>query len=74
MAIFPSDRYTPDAIYVLSNGYYIDLKKNGPELAAVTKTPEGAVWNEGDSSFSAGPQILVEEAILNLLLNLGILR
>lgn len=66
MALFPSDRYTPDAIYVLSNGYYIDLKKNGPELAAVTKTPEGAVWNEGDPSFAAGPQVLVEEAILNL--------
>ena len=66
MAIFPSDRYTPDAIYVLSNGYYIDFKQNGPELIAVTKTPEGAVWNEGDSSFASEPKILVEEAILNL--------
>ncbi len=73
MAIFPSDRYTPDAIYVLNNGYYIDLKKNGPELAAITKTPEGATWREGDSSFSSPTKILVEEAILNLEISLGVM-
>lgn len=73
MAIFPSDRYTPDAIYVLSNGYYIDLKKNGPELAAITKTPEGATWREGDSSFSSPIKLLVEEAILNLENSLGVM-
>jgi len=71
MAQFPPEQYTPDATYILSNGYYIDFKRRGPELAAVTRTPEGAVWNEGDSSFAAGPQILVEEAILNLPLEFG---
>jgi len=66
MPTFPAERYTFDAIYVLNNGYYIDFKQNGPEYSAVTKTPEGATWNEGDPSFASPANILVEEAILNL--------
>ena len=71
MAIFPPEQYKFDAIYVLNNGYYIEFKQNGPEHQAITKTPEGAVFSEGDSSFASPPNILVEEAIVNLSSTLG---
>jgi len=72
MANFPPERYTFDAIYVLSNGYYIDFKQNGPEHQAIVKTPEGAVWTEGDSSFAGTPQVLVNEEVTLLSHNLEI--
>ena len=66
MAQFSPDQYNFDAIYVLSNGYYIDFKIIGPKKAAIIKTPEGAVWNEGEPSLTSPAELLVNEAILNL--------
>lgn len=72
MPNFPQQNYTFTALYVLGNGYYIDFRQNGPEYAAITKTPEGAIWNEGQSSFSAEPRILINEAVTTLSDQLGI--
>lgn len=66
MANFPLSRYTYTALYVLGNGYYIELKQNGPEYKAVTKSPEGATIQEGASSFSSEAKILVDEAVVTL--------
>ena len=71
MAIFPLEQYKFDAIYVLTNGYYIEFRQNGPEHQAITKTPEGAVFDEMGPSFSSSPQVLVDEAITNLSSKLG---
>jgi hypothetical protein len=72
MPNFPQQNYTFTALYVLGNGYYIDFRQNGPEYLAVTKTPEGAVWNEGQPSFSSEPRILINEAVTLLSDQLGI--
>lgn len=44
----PLDKYQTNSLYVLSNGYYIDLLVEGDNSTTIlTKTPEGAVWNDG---------------------------
>ena len=72
MPNFPSQDYTFTSLYVLGNGYYIDFRQNGPEYLAVTKSPEGAIINEGQPSFSSEPKILVNEAVTILSDQLGI--
>ena len=72
MAFFPPAKYNFTSLYILSNGYYIDFKTLGPKKSAQTKTPEGALWAEGNLSFSAPAEILINEAITNLSSQLGI--
>jgi hypothetical protein len=72
MPNFPPQDYTFTALYVLGNGYYIEFRQNGPEYLAVTKTPEGAVWAEGESSIFSEPKVLVNEAVTILSDQLGI--
>ena len=66
MANFPSSQYTYTALYVLGNGYYIELKPKGPKYKAITKSPEGAIIAEGSPSFSSEAKILIDEAVTNL--------
>ena len=66
MANFPPQDYTYTALYVLGNGFFIEFKQNGPEYRTITRSPEGAVIQEGISSFSSEPKILIDEAVTNL--------
>lgn len=44
----PLGKYQTNSLYVLSNGYYIDLVvEEDNSTTILTKTPEGAVWSDG---------------------------
>jgi len=63
---FPDDKYNFNSTYILNNGYYIDFKTVGSKNTPIVKTPEGAIWYEGESSFSSPAKILVNTTITHL--------
>ena len=65
MAFFPPEKYNVDAKYILSNGYYIKFKTLGPKKATELFTPENVLHAEGNWSFSAEIELLIEEVIVN---------
>jgi len=71
MPNFPSDRYNLNSLYVLTNGYYIEIKANGPEYRTIVKTPEGAPWKEGVPSAASTVKELIEDEIALLQIELN---
>jgi len=51
-------------VYTLSNKYVIKFVTLGPKIKAVTFTPEGEIFWEGEFSFTAGEDVLAQEAIV----------
>lgn len=48
-------------VYTFSNGYFVKFETQGPKKKAIAYTPEGKFYYEGNWSFTAENEILVEE-------------